>query len=125
MFINSKKDLGWKLFERFKMSLYRDPENKSELKRMEETKMDSVDLNQQIATTNDKAVTESTEKVFVAQLEYLKEHAFDFIDTHLKNKLSLSGDVESGWSEIPYFLTVPAIWSDKAKDQMVQWVIAS
>merc|ERR1719295_277156 len=107
MFINSKKDLGWKLFERFKMSLYRDPENKSELKRMEETKMDSVDLNQQIATTNDETVTESTEKVFVAELKYLKKHAFNFIDTHLKKELSLSGNVESGWSEIQYFLTVP------------------
>ena len=91
------------------MNLYRDPKNKSELKRMEETKMDSVDLNQQIATTNDETVTESTEKVFVAELEELRTEAFKYIKTHLKKKLSLSGNAKIGWSEIQYFLTVPGV----------------
>merc|ERR1711933_472536 len=116
------EDKKWKLFERFKMNLYEEPTAKSEIRKVE-SKMDYVELKEQIATTNNKNVKESSSKVFVAQLKYLKDQAFTYIDTHLRKKLSLKGDEETGWPEIQYFLTVPAIWSDKAKDQMVQWAI--
>eukprot|EP01083_Nonionella_stella_P079093 216771_1 len=125
MYLGCTEDKGWKLFERFKMNLYEEPTNKSALKAAE-SKMDYVELKQEIATTNDALITESSSTVFIAQLEYLKKHAFKFIDTHLTKKVkNLKGDVDHGWPEIQFFLTVPAIWSDKAKDQMVEWAIES
>eukprot|EP01083_Nonionella_stella_P245877 854250_1 len=120
MYLRCKKDKGWKLFERFKMNLYEEPSNKSELKEAQH-KMKFVELKEEIATTNNKTIKEASSTVFIAQLEHLKEHAFNFIDIHLRKRLKLNGDVDNGWTEIQYFLTVPAIWSDKAKDKMVQW----
>ena len=52
---------------------------------------------------------EVTEKVFVGQLEYLKEEAFGFIDKNYAKKYKWTGDRECGWNEVQYFLTVPGI----------------
>eukprot|EP01083_Nonionella_stella_P317989 1160195_1 len=120
MYLGCKDDKGWKLFERFKMHLYEQPSKKWKLKDAQH-KMEFVELKEEIATTNNATLKESSSTVFIAQLQHLKEHAFNFIDTHLRRKLKLKGNVDDGWTEIQYFLTVPAIWSDKAKDKMVQW----
>ena len=83
--------------------------DKSSLKAAE-TKMDYVELKQEIATTNDNTVTESAEKVFIAQLEYLKKQAFKFIETHLTQKIrGLKGNSYTGYPEIQFFLTVPGM----------------
>ena len=111
MYLKCTSDQGWKLFERFKMNLYEEPVAKSELKNVEEKKMDFVELKDEIVTTNDKKVKESTGKVFVAQLKYLREQAFNFIDTHLRRKQSLIGSEEEGWPQVQYFLTVPGMHS--------------
>eukprot|EP01084_Bolivina_argentea_P154050 268565_1 len=118
---STNPDNNWKLFERFKMNLYEEPATKEELKEAE-IKMEYVELKEEIVTTNDSQIKESSETVFIAQFKHLKEHAFNFIDNHLRAKCpNLKGDVQKGWLNIQYFLTVPAIWSDKAKDKMVEW----
>ena len=108
MFLRCKKDKGWKLFERFKMNLYKEPNAhkwREELTSDEEKNQNVVDLNDEIQTANgDK---ELTENVFVAQLEYLKDEAFKFIWTHFEKQYKLTGDRENGWNEVQYFLTVP------------------
>ena len=109
MYLKCTNDQGWKLFERFKMNLYEEPTTKSQLKNMEEKQMEFVELKDEIVTTNDKTVTESSGKVFVAQLTYLKEQAFNFIETHLRKKVSLNGDNQSGLPEVQFFLTVPGM----------------
>ena len=74
--------------------------------------MDYVELKQEIKTTNDQSVTESAEKVFIAELEYLKDQAFEFIDTHLTKKVKdLKGDTINGYPEIQFFLTVPGVYT--------------
>lgn len=109
MYLDCAKDQGWKLFERFKMNLYEEPAAKSELQNVDEKEREFVDLKDEIVTTNNKGVKESAGKVFVAQLVYLREQAFNFIHRHLKKKLSLAGSSETGWPEIQYFLTVPGM----------------
>merc|ERR1719295_187689 len=118
------------------MNLYKETETKhsdddmDDGKWMEDLTSDD-EANQRVVDLNDKiqsliGQSESTERVFVTQLEYLKEEAFKYIDTHrFPKQYGLTGDRETGWNEVQYFLTVPAIWSEKAKDQMIRWAIHS
>eukprot|EP01084_Bolivina_argentea_P316201 548040_1 len=122
LYLKCTGDQGWKLFERFKMSLYEEPKSKSDLRKAE-TKMEYVELKEKIISTNNTSIVEDSSKVFIEELKHLKKEAFKFIETHFKQKLKLKGNSEVGWSEIQYFLTVPAIWSEKAKNQMIQWAI--
>ena len=94
------KKRGWKLFEGFKMNLY---EESADKRRENKLHRQIVSVNGQLEDV------EVTEKVFVGQLEYLKEEAFAFIAKNYAKKYRLTGDRESGWNEVQYFLTVPGI----------------
>ena len=110
LYLKAKKERAYQLFERFKMNLYDEPSAKSELHNVDEKNMDEVDLKDEVTTANDQSAKGATESVFVAQLVYLKEHAFKFIATHFEEHgHGLTGDSEKGWNEVQYFLTVPGM----------------
>ena len=110
LYLGANKEIAYQLFERFKMNLYDEPSAKSELHNVDEKNMDEVDLKDEVTTANDQSAKGATESVFVAQLVYLKEHAFKFIAKHFARKYGLTGDSEKGWNEVQYFLTVPGMF---------------
>ena len=119
-YISSMNNNGWKLFERFKMKLYQsDPKWKSQIKTIKHHHMKKVDLREQITSTNNNNMTEDSQTVFVAQLKFLKNEAMTFINRNFKRKKKMKFNQD----EIQWILTVPAIWSDKAKQRMKDWAI--
>eukprot|EP01084_Bolivina_argentea_P087402 157859_1 len=125
MFFSNQGDQEWKLFEKFKMSLYDEPVTKPALKKADE-KFDFVDdLKDEMKSSNDKELIDTSETIFIIYLNFLKDNAFKFIEKNLRKRLKLRGDKKRGFPEVQYYLTVPAIWSDKAKDRMIQWAIMS
>ena len=135
LYLKAKKEREYQLFENFKMGLCE----------VEEKSMDDSEENDNLLTASRESTNGATESVFVAQLEYLKENAFRFIATHFEEKYALSGDMETGWNEVQYFLAVPgmfftelaflslvsvhylcaAMWSEHAKNQMIEWSVAA
>ena len=140
MFFNSR--LPKKLFKSFKMALY-DDTHKIKIVNIN-NQFNHIDkLKDTIKATNDSNVSVEAEVVFVGELKFLKKQAFDFIKTHFVNKYNIIGDINQGFSNVQYFLTVPgisvsvyffhitnninciyiiiAIWGDKAKQKMYNW----
>eukprot|EP01084_Bolivina_argentea_P095193 171158_1 len=119
-YITSMSNTGWKLFERFKMSLFETPKWTSEIRNVSHS-VKKVDIfADQIQATNDPKLFEFSETVFVAQLKFLREQAIQFMKKNFKRKKKMKYDEQI---DIQWILTVPAIWSDKAKEQMKQWAI--
>ena len=109
LYLKAKKEIAYQLFERFKMNLYEKTCNKAQLYKVDEKNMDEVDLKEEVTTANDQNAKAATQCVFVAQLVYLKEQAFEFIKRYFARKCGLTGDSKKGWNEVQYFLTVPGM----------------
>eukprot|EP01084_Bolivina_argentea_P293242 504299_1 len=117
MYLDCDAKTGWKLAQQFKMELYDDKQPTKPL----ESKMNDNDLKQE--SINEKSIAELS-TICIAQLSYLKKQAFNYIKRKLSKKIKeLKGNPTTGYPEIQFFLTVPAIWSDKAKSFMVEWSI--
>ena len=84
--------------------------------------MNKVNLSDKIQSSNDPKLYESSEVVFIAQLKFLKEKAADFMKQTFKRKKRIKYD-EKTFTDVQWILTVPAIWSDKAKQQMKDWAV--
>merc|ERR1712228_380034 len=96
---------GWMLFERFKMALY-----DSKPKVNDDENSDGK-LRDMLTAINGKE--HPADKVFIEALKYIKSQVFKFFT---KNKLQIENI-----DDIQWILTVPAIWSEKAKYKMEQW----
>jgi len=122
---------GWMLFERFKMALYEkkksnkdnDHENEPEDEDGDqhdeneqqnddhEQEDEEVDIRDTLIAANGKEFP--ADRVFIEALKYIKSQVFKFFT---KNKLQIENI-----DDIQWILTVPAIWSEKAKYKMEQW----
>eukprot|EP01083_Nonionella_stella_P098609 277341_1 len=121
-YITSMSNTGWKLFERFKMSLFETPKWTSEIRNVSHS-VKKVDIfADQIQATNDPKLFEFSETVFVAQLKFLREQAIQFMKKNFKRKKKMKYDEQI---DIQWILTVPAIWSDRAKYKMEVWALQS
>ena len=90
------------------MSLW-DDTNQNEIKKSD-TETNRVEkLKNHVSALNDPNYSVSSEIVFVAGLEYLRDQAFDYINTHFKDEYKLRGNVRQGFKNVQYFLTVPGI----------------
>eukprot|EP01084_Bolivina_argentea_P058290 106435_1 len=110
-----EQQTGYKLIDKFKMSLYHDPRWKN-INSVIDEKVDikEVDLSPKIKA---KDGTEfDTKLVFVETLKYLKKEAKYFIKKQLK-KPNINKD------NIQWILTIPAIWNNSAKTKMRNWAI--
>ncbi len=65
----------------------------------------------------------SSEIVFVACLKWLKDEANKFIHTLKRKPKFKKKNFTVSENEIKWILTVPAIWSEKAKQKMKDWAI--
>ena len=84
-----------------------------QLKDNEEKKMDEkIDISQELIAANGKKC--SSEIVFITAFQHLHREAMK----HLKKITKQQIDAD----EIQWIVTVPAIWTNKAKRQMQQWV---
>lgn len=119
-YISSMSNDGWKLFERFKMKLYADPLWKSEIHSVQHS-VEKVDIEERIESTNDPSMSAPSETVFVAQLQFLKSEAMSFILRNFRRKKRIQFTPD----DIQWILTVPAIWSDRAKQRMKDWAVAA
>eukprot|EP01084_Bolivina_argentea_P316202 548042_1 len=115
LYLKCTGDQGWKLFERFKMSLYEEPKSKSDLRKAE-TKMEYVELKEKIISTNNTSIVEDSSKVFIEELKHLKKEAMKYLKKMKKIK-----KLKFKPSDIQWILTVPAIWDETAKHQMRHW----
>ena len=106
----------WMLFEKYKMSLYTEPEWKKEIKDKSQV-LKRVDFVEKISANNQMGKTIETEKIFVAQLKYLFQEAMKFMLEEFKKKRK----IKFKSNQIQWILTVPAIWNDAAKSKMKQW----
>eukprot|EP01084_Bolivina_argentea_P270152 459307_1 len=124
LYINCKQNKGWKLFERFKMSLYEhSPKWISNITTSTQSRKNkTVDIKEKIRATNGN-IEEYSEVVFVACLKWLKSEAMKFIDRLKKKRLYKKRKFSVAEHEIKWILTVPAIWSEKAKQKMKDWAI--
>eukprot|EP01083_Nonionella_stella_P165515 550829_1 len=108
MTLKSKKD--HMLFERFKMSLYgHEPTNP-----MHRADDDEKTVGIRSELTADNGRKYPSELVFIEAFKYIQKEARTFLR---KKKIRANKE------EIQWILTVPAIWSDKAKYMMRQWII--
>ena len=105
-YISSMNNDGWALFERFKMQLYRDPTWKRDIKPIDQN-ANKIEIKEEIQSTNDNSITETSENVFVAQLKFLKNEAMTFIMRNFKRKKKLKFNQD----DIQWILTVPAMFS--------------
>jgi len=109
---SSKTD--WMLFERFKMALYDDPKKDDKSPKNDENAKDKeVEGNLREMLTAVNGAQYPSDKVFIEALKYIKSQVFKFFQ---KNKLSIDSI-----NDVQWILTVPAIWSEKAKYKMEQW----
>eukprot|EP01083_Nonionella_stella_P078673 215404_1 len=106
MKLKSKKD--HMLFERFKMSLY---DNGITDYTDEKTPNNNVDIKS--ALTADNGRTYPSGLVFLRAFKYIQKESRTFLR---KKKIKVKKE------EIQWILTVPAIWSNKAKYMMTQWI---
>merc|ERR1712154_488757 len=109
---SSKTD--WMLFERFKMALYDDPKKDDKSPKNDENAKDKeVEGNLREMLTAVNGAQYPSDKVFIEALKYIKSQVFKFFQ---KTKLSIDSI-----NDVQWILTVPAIWSEKAKYKMEQW----
>eukprot|EP01083_Nonionella_stella_P176968 620685_1 len=94
--LSGKEKQTWKLFDRFKMSLYG--------KHCD-----------QLKTTND--LTCDASIIFIQTFKYLRTIALEYV-TKITQQTFQS-------DEIQWILTVPAIWDERAKSNMKTWIIAA
>eukprot|EP01083_Nonionella_stella_P052426 139072_1 len=123
----------WKLFDNFKMSLYKkdgiddddeSEENKDDHKEGgaepaedDEGAKKYIALKHKIKNKYDGSITEA-EIVFCATLKYLKEKAMQYIE----HTIGITGiEVD----DIQWILTIPALWDNASKHSMRQWGLAS
>eukprot|EP01084_Bolivina_argentea_P277709 474229_1 len=109
-FVNMKNAKGWKLFERFKMNLYESPKWKSEIMPKKKN-VNKVTLNG--------GDTFSLKYIFIYKLTKLCALALEFLKMScMQNKFIKFKFKEQ---DIQWILTIPATWSDSAKNKMQQW----
>jgi len=89
------------LFESFKMALYEKRQDGSD-----------GDIRDKLLCQDGKRTYE-TQKVFIAALKFMKDQIFNVFQ---KKKVKINGIQDIQW-----ILTVPAIWSDRAKHKMEAW----
>ena len=125
--INKKQN--WKFFDKFKMSLFdpcwlidRNDDEKMDSNSNSNSNIDRIknriqaDLKEIVTDKQGNAVKSSV--VFIHALKYLKEIALNFI----KGKRYLDiNDIHL--DDIQFILTIPSIWSPKAKNLMKNWAI--
>jgi len=111
---------GWMLFERFKMALYDQPakdedgdgrKGGDDLDESGKDRQTRHDIKDTLTAIN--GTEFPSDRVFVEALKYIKSQVFKFFT---KNKLQIDRI-----DDIQWILTVPAIWSEKAKYKMEQW----
>eukprot|EP01083_Nonionella_stella_P286562 975339_1 len=114
MKLKSKKDNM--LFERFKMALYDNTHHPIQKKRNDDEKSanhyDGIDIRSKLTADNGREYPAGL--VFIAAFKYIQTEARRFVR---KKKIKAKN------ADIQWILTVPAIWSDKAKYMMRQWII--
>jgi len=93
------------LFESFKMALYVKKEDGSD-----------GDIRDKLKSQNGREW--QTSKIFIEALKYMKETIFK---TFAKNGISKTLDKDNPIKDIQWILTVPAIWSERAKHKMERW----
>ncbi len=99
------------LFESFKMALYREEENYGD-----------GDIRDVLEAKDGRKW--NTAKVFVAALREMKRHIFEtFESKDVRVKDTTTGKLRQigGIGDVQWILTVPAIWSDRAKFKMERW----
>eukprot|EP01084_Bolivina_argentea_P277707 474227_1 len=116
-FVNMKNTKGWKLFERFKMHLYESPKWKSKIMSKKKN-VNKVDLKDKIVPTNGGEAFPS-KYIFIYELKQLRTLALEFLKMHSMQKRFIKFKWKE--SDIQWILTVPAIWSNFAKNKMQQW----
>eukprot|EP01084_Bolivina_argentea_P239557 402620_1 len=121
-FISMIDNQGWKVFERFKISLYDTPLKHSEIASAKSKNDRKVNIKDTIPASNGHG-RELSETVFVACLKWLKEEAKKFIHNLTKKPKFKKKKFTVSDHEIKWILTVPAIWSEKAKQKMKDWAI--
>eukprot|EP01083_Nonionella_stella_P267723 904519_1 len=105
-----------RFFERFKMALYENDLGRSAVVSPDnaEAKREAIDTAEYLHAYNGKKV--KSEVVFVAAFRQLQALAKEYIPKNITKK-PIHDD------EIQWLLTVPAIWSEAAKDKMRTWII--
>eukprot|EP01083_Nonionella_stella_P009681 27761_1 len=111
MKLKSKKD--HMLFERFKMSLYEDQIKKSHHhKANEDEKVNhKIDIKTQLTADNGRKYP--SESVFIQVFKHIQKETKSFLR---KKKIKVKK------RETQWIITVPAIWNDRAKNRMKQWI---
>eukprot|EP01084_Bolivina_argentea_P111078 198294_1 len=105
---------SWRFFERFKMALYENNIKKLNIiDADDDKKMDEIDISHELTATNG-AKCES-ETLFVIAFKHLEQIAQEYVP-----KIT-TDEIEN--EEVQWILTVPAIWSENAKNKMQQWMI--
>ena len=106
--------IKWKFFERFKMSLYdKNIKKLNIIDDNEEKEIDEADISNELTATNgDKCVSE---KIFIIAFQHLQKLSKEYL-----HKIT-SDEIDD--DEIQWILTVPAIWSENAKNKMKEWII--
>eukprot|EP01083_Nonionella_stella_P192949 712995_1 len=108
--LTGKEKAEWKFFERFKMSLHGRDFNSSvdgdaDHKSIYEDPLTAIN-----------GMQCSSEKVFVAAFQYLQDIAHEYIP-----KLVTMEEIHD--DDIQWIITVPAMWSERAKYKMKHWII--
>eukprot|EP01084_Bolivina_argentea_P309974 536233_1 len=104
----------WKFFDRFKMSLYEiDSDIVNECKQ-QSSKAVNVGAFYVKAMNGCKC---KPDVVFINAFKHLQKIALEYMDKITNNEESIDD------SEIQWIMTVPAIWSEKAKYQMKKWIV--
>ena len=116
-YINLQNADKWMLFEKYKMSLYVEPTWKSKISSTRHMAKEGSDIKPYVYADGDSNKKQPTETVFVAQLKHLKKEADAFMKAELHKKRKLKFKAH----QVQWILTVPAIWSDKAKAKMKKW----
>eukprot|EP01083_Nonionella_stella_P242864 846798_1 len=103
----------WKFFERFKMSLYFDPQQTE----VEESDV-RIDVGDTLTALNGAKCPAKI--VFVAALQYLQGIARTYLDKMTKEDgITIEDDA------IQWIITVPSIWNYKSKQRMKEWMISA
>eukprot|EP01083_Nonionella_stella_P004290 12396_1 len=111
MKLKSKKE--HMLFERFKMALYGDSIPRK-VNDDEKSAHQSYRIDIRSTLTADNGREYPSELVFIEAFKYIQRESKRFLK---KKKIKVKKQ------EIQWILTVPAIWNDKAKHMMKQWII--
>eukprot|EP00485_Elphidium_margaritaceum_P000041 CAMPEP_0202692808 /NCGR_PEP_ID=MMETSP1385-20130828/7099_1 /ASSEMBLY_ACC=CAM_ASM_000861 /TAXON_ID=933848 /ORGANISM="Elphidium margaritaceum" /LENGTH=722 /DNA_ID=CAMNT_0049348405 /DNA_START=35 /DNA_END=2203 /DNA_ORIENTATION=+ len=119
---NSNK---WLYFSQFKMALYKKaikkqssmtkggPNDAADDEKKEATPAYKTDIKKELTAANGKKL--SSRIVFIEALKFMKKHALKMFTRY---NIQITDE-----SDIKWVLSVPAIWSDKAKGLMESWAI--